>query len=415
MAVAEDRSTAPDIQTLRSYFPALDSGFAFLENAGGSQVPRFVPDAIRNYMINSYVQTGAGYARSDAAQENVDRAHAFSNTFVSGDGIGNTVLASSTTTQIHMLANAYANVWPAGSRIISAETGHEANVGPWAMVTRRGFDFQIWKLDPESLQCRLDDLEKLLIEKPTKIVAFPLVSNLLGEIVDVRAITELAHKYGAKVVVDGVAYAPHRTIDVKAWNADWFVFSWYKVYGPHMAALFGTNEALGEIEGPNHFFIPRDDVPYKYELGGIMHESCAGLNAIGKYLNVLAGKTEDATCDRATMVRATTRMGELEIPLQTKFISYLRSKPGVRIVGPAHGDPSRVATISFIHDRLSTPEIVAHVHKSPIGIRYGNAYAYRLCKAIGIDTETGVVRASFVHYNTLEEIDRLCSSLDEIL
>jgi cysteine desulfurase family protein (TIGR01976 family) len=415
MALAKDHPTLPDVEKLRSYFPSLASGFAYLENAGGSQVPRFVPDAMRDYMLTTYVQTGAGYPQSVVATENVERAHEFANTFMGGDGAGKTILASSTTILTHLLANAYGNVMAPGTRIIAAETGHEANVGPWAGLARRGFDFQMWRVDPETVQCPLDSLETLLREKPTKIVAFPHVSNLLGEIVDARAIADLAHKYGARVVADGVAYAPHRLIDVQAMDADWYVYSCYKVYGPHMAALFGTDEALAEIEGPNHFFIPRTEVPYKFELGGIMHESAAGLRALGKYLNVVTGRDENAECNRETMVQAMTRMGEWESPLQKRYVDFLKSKKGVRIVGPAHGEGSRVTTISFVHEKLSPLEIVAHVHKSPIGIRYGDAYAHRLCKALGIDTATGVVRASFVHYNTVEEIDRLCKSLDEVL
>ena len=109
------------------------------------------------------------------------------------------------------------------------------------------------------------------------LVAFPHVSNLLGEIVDVAEVTSLAHQSGARVVVDGVAYAPHRAIDVASWKVDWYAYSAYKVYGPHMAVLWGRSDALAELTGPNHFFIPDDEVPYKFEIGGPSHEGCAGI------------------------------------------------------------------------------------------------------------------------------------------
>lgn len=413
MALAEPRAK-PDVHKVRSYFPSLQSGFAYLENAGGSQVPGMVADAIRDYMLTTYVQTGAGYPQSYVATETVEKAHAFTNRFMGGEGIGQAILGHSSTALIHILANSCAFAMAPGTRIISGEPGHEANIGPWAMLGQRGFDFQVWCLDPESMQCSLEELERLLKEAPTKIATFPHVSNLLGEIIDIRPIVELCHRYGARVVVDGVAYAPHRAIDVKAWDVDWYVFSCYKVYGPHMAALFGKQEALNEIEGPNHFFVPRD-LPYKFELGGIMHESCAGWLAVGRYLNVLAGKPENTETTRQTVVEAFDTIKELELPLQKRFIDYLNSKPGVKVVGPNRTDASRVCTISFVHERLTPPEIVAHVHQYPIGIRYGNAYAYRLCQALGIEPETGVVRASFAHYNTILEIDRLIKALDEIL
>lgn len=415
MAIAEKRSVTPDISQIRAQFPSLASGFAYLENAGGSQVPGVVADAIREYMLTTYVQTGAGYPQSDAAGENINRAHAFANTFMGGDGFGDAILGPSTTSLLHTIANAYSFTMPAGTRIIAAETGHEANIGCWADLAKRGFDFQSWKIDPETLQCPLDALEKLLKEKPTKIVAMTHVSNLLGEIIDVKPAIDLAHRYGARVVLDGVAYAPHRAIDVKALDADYYVFSWYKVYAPHMACLFASHDAIAEIEGPNHFFIPKNYIPYKFQLGGISHEACAGLNGMSKYLSFLAGRPEDIECNRQAILEAFQTMEALELPIQKHFIDFLKSKPNVRIIGPQHGERGRVPTISFLHKNLAPPEIVAKVHEHPIGIRYGDAYAYRLCQALGIDTKTGVVRASFVHYNTLDEIDRLCTALDKVL
>lgn len=413
MPVADASVRTPDVHALREHFPSLKSGFAYLENAGGSQVPGGVAEAIARYMTTTYVQLDAGYPQSDAATENVAQAHRFANTFMGGDGVGQTILGPSTTALLHILANAYAMAMESGARIIAAETGHEANIGPWAALANRGFEIKIWRVNPSSFQCNLQDLERMLKERPTKIVALPHVSNLLGEIVDLHPIVELAHRYGARVVVDGVAYAPHRPIDVKAWGVDWYAFSWYKVYGPHMAALYGSTEALTEIEGPNHFFINRD-TPYKFELGGANHEGCAGLNALPDYLGVVAGVPVQGEIKRDTVVEAMNAMAELEAPLQRRYVDFLKGKKGVRIVGPAHAESSRVTTISFVHEHLTPPEIVQHVNSKNMGIRYGNAYAFRLCKALGIDPATGVVRASFVHYNTLEEVERLCAALDEV-
>jgi selenocysteine lyase/cysteine desulfurase len=116
-----------------------------------------------------------------------------------------------------------------------------------------------------------DSLRKLCNTK-TKIVAITHVSNLLGEIMDVKLITSIAHTVGAKVVVDGVAFAAHRVVDVKALQCDWYCFSHYKVYGPHVASLFGTHEAMSELQGLNHFFVPNNAGAYKWELGCNSHE-----------------------------------------------------------------------------------------------------------------------------------------------
>lgn len=404
-------STLVDIHTIRAEFPALESGFIFLENAGGSQVPRAVADAIRDYMLRDYVQLGAGYEVSERATETVAEAHRFINEFMNGTAVGQVVLGPSSTQLCTMLAECYELALRPGDEIIITETGHEANVGPWARLADQGFVVRTWKVDPQTAQCSLSDLEGLLSNR-TKIVAFPHVSNLLGEIVDVAAITQVAHRAGARVVVDGVAFAPHRAIDVREWDVDWYVYSTYKVFGPHMAALYGKQEAFAELQGPNHFFIPNDD-PYKFELGGVNHEGCAGLLALRGYLKLLAGTSGEVS--HGTVKTAFEVATELELPLQKRLIEYLQSKPAVKIVGPAHAGPDRVPTISFIHSSNSSPEIVAEVDKHAIGIRYGHMYAYRLCKALGIDVDTGVVRVSAVHYNTVDEVEKLIQVLDGVL
>ena len=401
----------PDRETIRSWFPALASEFAFLENAGGSQVPRVVADAIRDYMLSDYVQLGAGYSQSIRATASVADAHAFIELSMNATGIGKVVLGNSTTALLHILANAYAEVWESGDEVIIAETNHEANAGPWVMLEKQGIVIKTWPVNPATFQCDLESLESLMTER-TKIVAFPHVSNLLGEVVDVKAITELVHRHGAKVVVDGVAYAPHRAIDVAEWGVDWYVYSTYKVYGPHMAALFGTFDSFEPLTGPNHFFIPKDFVPYKFELGSISHEGCAGLLALWPYLQFLAG-TEDK--NRHTIVKAFEAMEALELPLKNRLISYLRSKAAVRIIGLADEGDQSVGTISFVHERMTSSEIVAKIDTRAIGIRYGHMYAVRLCEALDIDLAEGVVRVSLVHYNTMDEIERLIAAFEEIL
>jgi selenocysteine lyase/cysteine desulfurase len=223
----------------------------------------------------------------------------------------------------------------------------------------------------------------------------------------------LAHAAGARVVVDGVALAPHRALDVQAWNADWYVYSCYKVYGPHMGALFGTNEALSELEGPNHFFLPSDSI-YKFEIGGVSHEGCAGLLAVSRYLRWLAGG-DAGEAARADIERAFSIMTDLELPLQQRLIKYLQEKPEVRLLGPAHGGPERISTISFVPLSRRPRDVVAKIDERGIGIRWGHMYAYRLCRALGIDTDEGVVRVSMVHYNTQDEIERLIAALDDAL
>jgi cysteine desulfurase family protein (TIGR01976 family) len=402
---------APSLDRIRARFPALSGPLALLENAGGSQVPDVVADAIRRYMLESYVQLGAGYPMSDAATKNVADAHRLVSTVMNADRAGTVILGASTTQLCHLIANAMRDSIRPGDEIVLAETGHEANIGPWLTLAKSGAVIRWWKVDRDAQDCPLGSLDALLSSR-TRLVAFPHVSNLLGGIVDVAAVTRKAHAAGARVFVDGVAFAPHRAIDVEGWGVDWYVYSTYKVFGPHMAALFARHDALAGLDGPNHFFIARDDVPYKFELGGSSHEGCAAINALGPYLAFLAGRPESAPIDRPIVEAAFARMTELELPLQERLVDGLRNLPGVRLVGPAAtGVDERVPTVSFTHGRLRPSEVVRKLHAAGLAVRHGHMYAYRLCEALGIDVGEGVVRVSAVHYNSPEEIERTVATL----
>ncbi|MEQ1822088.1 MAG: aminotransferase class V-fold PLP-dependent enzyme [Fimbriimonadaceae bacterium] len=399
----------PTLAEVRDQFPALAGDTIFLENAGGSQVPSCVINAISDYMRNSYVQLGAPYQVAERATQTVDNAHEFINLFMNGVGIGEVALGPSCTQLVTMLAECYSRNLKPGDEIIICETAHEANAGPWEKLARFGFILKTWKIDPLTYQCSLEDLEAMLTER-TKIVAFPHVSNLLGEIVDAQAICALIRSGGAISVVDGVAFAPHRAIDVRELGADWYVYSTYKVFGPHMAALFGRAERWAELEGPNHFFVPAST--YKFELGGTCHEGCAGLLALRDYMGFVSGS---AQVGRNEMEEAWKTMTAFELPLQERLLSFLGSKPGIKVVGPESSGPNRVCTISFLSEKSRPDQICEETRKANIGIRYGHMYAYRLCVAAGINLDLGVTRVSMSHYNTLEEIDRLITVLDPII
>ena len=422
----------PSIASIRGLYPALASPTILLENAGGSQVSGFVADAVRHHLLHDCVQLGAGYPASDRATATVERAHRFMDRFVNGEGLGRVVLGSSSTSLMHVLAHSVGRTIAPGDEIVVCDQAHESNVGCWLALERFGARIRWWKVDPQTGSLDLDGLRLVLSER-TRIVAFPHVSNLLGEIVDVAAVTRLAHDAGAKVVVDGVAFAPHRAIDVRAWHCDFYIWSTYKVYGPHLGAMFCRFDALDDpthpLEGPNHFFIPRSEVPYKFELGGASHEGCAGIVGLARLLEVLAGAVPpEATVDAAALAASADRiafatiaeafeaMTTLEAPLQSRLLERLTRHPKVRIVGPRSASTAdRVATVSFLHESEDPRTIVKAAHAAGVGIRHGHMYAHRLCTAMGIAPDPGVVRVSAVHYNTVDEIDRLMDALDPVL
>ncbi len=409
------------VEQIRGLFPALASPTVFLDNAGGSQLPGCVIDAVTRHMRECYVQLSADYEPSRRATATIGRARDVVRCFVNGDSIGEVMFGSSTTVLCYQLAAAYAEARERGERskrnqIIVCTAGHEANVGPWMRLAARGFEVVPWDAEPVVVNERevnfrpsLATLKKLLSER-TLLVLFPQVSNILGEVWDCRAVADVAHAAGARVLVDGVAYAPHRAPDVAALGCDWFVYSTYKVFGPHMAAMFGTEEALAELTGPNHDFVAGG--PYKWELGGPSHEGCAGVAALWEFVCQVTGTPAHSPLSRAVFERAFGLFQEMEESLQERLLEYLRGRRGVRIVGPAAADSSRVATISFTSERSRPRDISKFLGERAMGIRWGHGYSKRLCDAMGLGE--GVARISLLHYNTHAEVDRLCAALNEV-
>lgn len=405
----------PDITAIRRQFPGLASRDVLLDNAGGSQVPSCVVDAMRDYMLGSYVQVGAAYETSRRATETVKRAHTWIRQFLNGDGAGEVALGASTSILVHHLADSYAEAVGTVRQIIVAESSHESNANPFLRHAENGrMNVAMWRVDPESWRCPIETLVELL-KKPTALVVFPQVSNVFGHIIDVAEVTELAHRAGARVLVDGVAYASHRCADVQKWNVDWYVYSTYKVYGPHMAALWGTHDAFAELTGPGHSIIDRASIPYKFELGGVCHEGCAGLLALRDYFAFLTGRDSAEAVDWNAVREAFAYMTELEGPMQQRLVDYVTSKPQLKLLGRPVADPSRVPTISFLHESKSSREVAEPANARGFGIRHGHFYAYRTCEALGIEPVDGVVRISLVHYNTMDEVERLIDVLDAIV
>ena len=187
-----------DRDRIRAQFPALAGDTVYLENAGGSQVPVVVADRIHDYMLNSYVQVGAGYPVSQRATRILDEAHDFVRLMLNGED-GEVILGPSSSALLQMLAGCYAEILEPGSEIVVAQTSHEANVGPWKKLAGLGLELRWWEMDPTTYQCPLSDLESLLSDR-TALVAFPHVSNLLGEIVEDSAAKAAVRRFLTNLV-----------------------------------------------------------------------------------------------------------------------------------------------------------------------------------------------------------------------
>ncbi|MCB0706723.1 MAG: cysteine desulfurase-like protein [Saprospiraceae bacterium] len=403
-----------DSEFVRSQFPALQNDFVFMDNAGGAQVPRQVIERITEYLSHYNVQQGASYEVSAVSGQKLKAVTQGLAKLINASRQEEIVVGPSTTLLLRILSICLSRQWKPGDEVIVTNSDHEANVSCWTDLKEQGIIIKIWKLNPDTLTFELDDLKKLITTR-TRLVAMVHASNILGTINPIREFADFVHEKGALFCVDGVAYAPHRQIDVQALHVDFYVYSCYKVFGPHLAVLYGRYELLRGLDGLNHYFIGKDQVPYKLQPGNFNFELTYGLQGTLDYLDALQkhhfpGVAEDQFSKVFELIAAHEEI------LAEHLISYLRTLPAVRIIGMENSNRNtRVATISFVHANLKSSDIVKKVDPHRIGIRYGDFYAKKLIHDLGLDLDEGVVRVSLVHYNTLQEVEQLIQVFREIL
>ncbi|GGH20768.1 cysteine desulfurase [Alsobacter metallidurans] len=400
-----------DLDLVRSHFPALAlDDWAYLDNAGGSQVLGVVARRVADYMLTTSVQTGASYPASVRASERLAEARRRIATLIGAPRPEEVVLGPSTTVLMRFLATAMASQFSPGDEIVVTDFDHESNIGPWLMLRDQGVVIRTWHANAETGEIDLADLDALLNPK-TRLVCVTHASNILGAINPIPAIAEKVHAAGARLCVDAVAYAPHRAVDVAALGADYYVFSFYKVYGPHFAVLWGRHEHLLELDGLYHYFYGKAVVPGKLEPGNTNYELAWGSAGIVDYLEEIGGAP-----GRAGVVAAFDQIAAHEERLSARVLDWLNSRNDVRIVGPRTADRAvRVPTIAFKVDGRRSDEVVRAVEADHIGIRFGDFHSRRLIERLNLQDDGGVVRVSMVHYNTLEEADRLIAALDKVL
>ncbi len=411
--------TALDLNRIRAEFPALAGDTVFLDNAGGSQVLKRVADRVSDYLLSSSVQLGASYAASVTAGEKVLAARRAVATLINAPYDEEVVMGGATTALMFVLTQAL-RLGPdpqirAGDEIIVTETDHEANIGGWMRLREAGAVVKLWPVNRETLALDLADLD-LLLSPRTKWVALTWASNILGTVNPVAEVARRVHAVGGRVCVDAVAYAPHRLVDVQASGADVVVFSFYKVFGPHYAVMWVQRELLLQLPSLNHYFIGADVLPYKLQPGNVNYELSYGCIGIADYLVDTGSALGSDGTPRQRMQAAFDAFEAHENALAEQLLAYLRSKPGVRLIGrPAADDAQRVPTISFVPAAVAPEAVVRHLDAFGIGIRWGDFYAKRLIEKLNLHERGGVVRVSIAHYNTPAEIDRLITHLDEVL
>jgi cysteine desulfurase family protein (TIGR01976 family) len=407
-----------DTDLLRRQFAGLDGDHALFDNAGGSQILRSVIRRIGEYLEDCNVQHGASYATSQRAVERVAEARMGMATWINATDSSEIVFGSSSTQLLRNLAHSVGRTLAPGDEIIVTNCDHEANIGVWVELAERDIEVRFWRVDEETLALRLEELDTLMSDR-TRLVAWTHASNVVGQIHPVREFADFVRERGALSCVDGVAYAPHRAVDVRALGIDFYAMSLYKVFGPHIGMLYGRRERLLDLPSMNHFFIPNDDLPYKMQPGGANFELSYGLLGLWDYIETVSAHLGDEKAGndrRAMLERVFEAFTQREAMLAEKLLGFLREKPGVRIFGPASSDPKqRVSTVSFVVDGRKSEDIVQATDAAKLAVRYGDFYAYRLIDDLGLREQGGVVRVSMLHYNTEDEVDRLIGVLEQTL
>lgn len=412
------------VDVARVHFPSLLSGFVFADNAGGSQCAELVAKRILDYLVNTNAQLGADYSISAESTRRVSAGIAVAAELFNAASPDEIVLGSSSTLNLENLARSIEEgILDDEQIVVTGE--HEANVGPWKkLAARKGLTLKHWRpritdpSNPYSFAYEVEDLLPLITAK-TRLVAFSACSNILGSIVPVKDVIAAARSRAAELgvrkiefSVDCVAYAPHRRMDVQDWDVDYAVFSFYKVFGPHISALYTRAAALrSSVASIAHHFLRVDTVGYKLQPGGPGYELVHGAAGVPIYLRSL---TPEGTLEAAFVASAAQ-----ESALSDRFLGFLRGyAPRVRIVGDAHNGSSRAPTISFVVQGIRSRDIVRACDETgTIGIRYGHFYAYTVVTEMDpkVDIDDGVVRVSLVHYNTVDEVDRIIDVLKGVL
>ncbi|KAI2635479.1 aminotransferase class-V [Xylaria nigripes] len=397
-----------DIKTVRAQFPSLAEDQVFLDNAGGSQTLGTVIEAIRDYLCRSNVQLGASYRTGKLATQGYDAGFNAGARYI--NAVGSDVVFGPSTTQLFRNLS-FALEFNEGDEIIVSSIDHEANIAPWVdLAIRRKLVLKWWtpslnsstpsssNPNPQLLPSSLTPL----LSSRTRLVSCTHASNILGTInpiASIAAAVRAGPSPDALVVVDGVSYAPHRPVDVAALGVDVYAFSWYKVYGPHIAMMYASPRTQCQMRSLGHFFKKGVTLEEKIGLAGASYELIASIPAVTDYL--ISSRWPTITAQ--------------EQALQTKLLAYLSARPDITIYGAANDSgETRVPTVSFVVAGRRARDVVAAIEsETNLAFRWGAFYSERLVKdLLGLDDE-GVVRVSMVHYNSVEEVESFIDAMEK--
>jgi cysteine desulfurase family protein (TIGR01976 family) len=379
-----------DIDAVRARFTALQRDLVLFDAPGGSQVPDEVIDAIAGYLRESNANVSGPYETSRRTEALEERARATAARFL-GCAADEAIFGANMTTLSFALSRAAGRDFRPGDEILCTRLDHDANIAPWLELAH-DCELTVRFVDIEGdTTLDLADLERKLTAR-TRVVAFPVASNAVGTLTDVRRIADLAHEAGAIAWADAVHYAPHGPIDAAAFGVDVLTCSPYKFFGPHLGVAYGRRSLLESWRPYKVRPAPVEPLGKRFETGTLAYELLAGFVAAVEYLESLGWES----------IRGWERaLGE----------RFLASLPPTITLHGLRGMDGRVPTFAFSVDGISAEEAAARLGERGFAVWHGNYYALEVMQQLGLEDGGGAVRVGFVHYNTAEEVDRLLAEL----
>jgi cysteine desulfurase family protein (TIGR01976 family) len=398
------KSSAPplDVGAARARFPALAaSDGVYLDGPGGSQVPQEVLDAVAACMRDSNANLGGAFPTSAAADEVMERGRAAAADFTGAEPEGIAFGANMTTLNF-LLAHATARTLEPGDEIVVTFLDHDANVSPWLLLAA-DHDLVIRQAPIRAADVTLDhDALEGLIGERTRLVAFTLASNAVGSLTDAARIAAAAHRAGALAWADAVHLAPHRRLRAREWGIDVLLCSPYKFFGPHLGVAAIRPDLAESL--PADRVRPAAERPpgHRFETGTQSHEAVAGATAAVEYLSSLG---------EGSLERAWERIGTHEDALSRRFLDAL---PDALELYGIRSPEGRTPTFCFNVPGLSPREVARRLGERGLYVWNGDYYALEPMRALGLAERGGAVRAGFLHYTTVAEVDRLLEALGEL-
>jgi cysteine desulfurase family protein (TIGR01976 family) len=449
MPTAEQASsTSLDLTWIRAQFPSLAQTVngqpaVFLDGPGGTQVPQRVIDAIADYLASNNANTGGAYQTSRNTDRMIAEARAAMGDFLNCDA-DEVVIGPNMTTLTYAMSRAIGRELEPGDEIVLTLLDHDANFSPWKALEEKGVIIRTVEFNPADCTLDMQDLARK-ITSHTRLVAVGYASNAVGTINNVGEVVRLAHQAGALAYIDAVHYAPHGPIDVRALDCDFLVCSTYKFFGPHMGVLYGKREHLKRFH-PYKVRPNTNNIPNCWEWGTLNHECIAGIKACVDYWEELGRRASDLEPPRSqssqrtegvvlespdrslrsprslrltrreAIVAAHTNIHPHERAMMEKMIAGLVAIPGLKLYGisdPRRFD-SRCATIVVRIEGHTPLELATKLGNRGFFTWDGNYYALNVTEQLGVESTGGFLRIGLVHYNTMEEVERMLAALREI-